>query len=151
MDRRFQGIFIPAEVWTDKRLNAIEKMVLMEIYSLDIEDGCFASNQYLADFCQCSERKISDSITKLKDLGYVYLKSFDGRVRKLGVRLAKFAFLPSKICEAENRNIKETKKENQKKKQIQSEHIRDYEERVYTKEELEKHVCKIDDFNPNEL
>ena len=54
MDRDFKGIWIPKEIWLDERLNALDKIILAEINSLDGEDGCYASNQYLAEFCQCS-------------------------------------------------------------------------------------------------
>jgi len=83
-ERAFKGIWIPREVWLDTRLSALDKSVLAEVDSLDNgEDGCYASNEYLAKFCQCSEWKISTSITKLIELGYLKRVSFDGRTRKL--------------------------------------------------------------------
>lgn len=89
-ERQFKGIWIDKEVWFDTRLNALEKVILMEIDSLDNEEsGCYASNKYLAEFCQCSETKISTAISKLIDLGYLYVKSFDGRIRILKSRLLK--------------------------------------------------------------
>lgn len=82
-NREFKGIWFPAEVWLDKRLTAIEKMILMEIDSLDNDSHCYASNEHLAEFCQCSQSKVSGAISKLKSLGYVRVKSFDGRKRIL--------------------------------------------------------------------
>lgn len=81
--REFKGVWFPAEVWLDERLTALEKIILIEIDSLDGENGCYASNEYLARFCQCSQSKVSSSITKLKKLGYIKVKSFDGRKRIL--------------------------------------------------------------------
>lgn len=81
--REFKGIWIPAEVWLDERLTALEKMILMEIDSLDNDDNCYASNEHLAKFCQCSQSKVSSAIAKLKKLGYIRVKSFDGRKRIL--------------------------------------------------------------------
>ena len=81
--REFKGIWIPAEVWLDERLTALEKMILMEIDSLDNDDNCYASNEHLAKFCQCSQSKVSSAIAKLKKLGYIKVKSFDGRKRIL--------------------------------------------------------------------
>ena len=81
--REFKGVWFPAEVWLDERLTALEKIILIEIDSLDGEDGCYASNEYLAKFCQCSQSKISGAIAKLKKLGYIRVKSFDGRKRIL--------------------------------------------------------------------
>ena len=81
--REFKGVWFPAEVWLDERLTALEKIILIEIDSLDGENGCYASNEYLAKFCQCSQSKVSSAITKLKNLGYIRVKSFDGRKRIL--------------------------------------------------------------------
>ena len=106
MERDFKGVWIPKEVWLDNRLNALDKVILTEIDSLDQgESGCYASNKYIADFCQCSERKVSDAITKLTKLGYIKLTSFDGRMRVLQSCLAKSASLPRKNCEADTQNL----------------------------------------------
>lgn len=90
LNRDFKGVWIPKEIWLDKRLTMLEKGILAEIDSLDTsEDGCYASNSYFAEFCQCSETKVSTAISKLIDLDYVYLKSFNGRIRNLKSRLSK--------------------------------------------------------------
>ena len=90
MDNRdFKGVWIPREVWLDERLSALDKIILTEIDSLDGERGCYASNKRLADFCQCSESKISKSISLLIELNYIYVESFDGRKRILRSRLSK--------------------------------------------------------------
>jgi DNA-binding Lrp family transcriptional regulator len=47
------------------------------------DDGCWASNEYLATFCQCSIPKVASAVSKLVDLGYIKRESFDGRRRKL--------------------------------------------------------------------
>lgn len=96
--RRFDGVWIPAEIWLSETLSLIDKIVLTEINSLDNEEtGCYASNQYLAKFCQCSERKITDSITKLKKMGLIEQISFNGRTRIL-----KIVRQSSKNCYAES-------------------------------------------------
>ena len=86
--RGFRGIFIPAFIWEDERLNALEKVILMEIDSLDNDEekGCWASNEHLAKFCQCTSTKISTAIKKLKELDYIELISFDGRHRNLKIK-----------------------------------------------------------------
>ena len=88
-DRAFKGVWIPKEVWLDTNLNALDKIIYAEIDSLATEDGCYASNKYLAEFCQCSEVKISRAISKLKKLGYLGLAGFNGRQRVLKSRLVK--------------------------------------------------------------
>lgn len=103
--RDFKGVWIDRAIWLDERLNALEKVILTEIDSLDNGEGCFASNDYLAKFCQCSERKITEAVSKLINLGYIYVKNFDGRKRTLGSRLAKIATLTSENCEPELQNL----------------------------------------------
>lgn len=99
--RDFKGVWIPKEVWLDERLSALEKIILTEIDSLDNgEKGCWASNSYLADFCQCSEATITRAITKLKDLGYLTFAAFDGRTRLLQSRLRKKTTEPPQNDEA---------------------------------------------------
>lgn len=100
-DRDFKGVWIPREVWLDERLSMLDKGILAEVDSLDTtEDGCFASNDYLAEFCQCSPTKISKSISKLIELGYLRVKSFDGRKRFLKSSLAKSASQPCRNDDA---------------------------------------------------
>ena len=100
--RDFKGVWIPKSVWLDSRLNALDKIILMEIDSLDTEEnGCYASNEYLSNFCQCSERKVSEAISKLTEFNYIYLESFNGRTRVLRSMLSNSAKQTSKICEAE--------------------------------------------------
>lgn len=83
ISRNFKGIWIPAEIWLDKRLSYFERCLLAEINSLDGEEGCYASNEYLANFFNERERKIQEGISKLKELGYIEQTSFNGRTRVL--------------------------------------------------------------------
>lgn len=50
MERDFKGIWIPKEIWLNTHLTMNEKLFLVEIDSLDNEKGCFASNDYFAEF-----------------------------------------------------------------------------------------------------
>lgn len=119
MDRDFKGIWIDKEIWLDKRLNALDKIILAEIDSLDIEEkGCWASNDYLAEFCQCNSITISRTIKKLKELGFIEQVSFDGRHRILKSRLSKMLRQPKQNDKAAltksvainiNNNIKNNK------------------------------------------
>ena len=107
--REFKGVWIPREVWLDRRLNALEKVILIEIDSLDsTERGCYASNKYIAEFCQCSETKVSTAISKLIKLGYLSIKSFNGRQRELKSSLSKNERQTIKNCEADTQNLKES-------------------------------------------
>ena len=145
-NRDFKGVWITKEVWLDTRLNALEKVILTEIDSLDNgEKGCYASNEHLAKFCQCSKTKVSTAIKKLIDCGYIYVQNFDGRKRELKSRLSNFERQNSKILKADyqilkesnidnntNNNIVSNKKERKKKKQTKS-----YDEQIaeYTQNE----------------
>jgi DNA-binding transcriptional ArsR family regulator len=83
MDRAFRGIWFPAEVYEDERLNWTDRVLLMEINSLDNDRGCFASNDYFAKFLRVSDRTVRESLARLRDLGLVTQESFDGRERVL--------------------------------------------------------------------
>ena len=108
-ERDFKGIWIPKEVWLDDRLNALDKVILAEIDSLDSsERGCWASNKHIADFCQCSETKVSTAISRLVKYGYICVQKFDGRQRELKSRLSKFERQNFKNCKAESQNLKES-------------------------------------------
>lgn len=81
--RDFKGVWIPKEIYLNKELNWTDKILLLEIDSLDNEDGCFASNAYFSEFLGISQINVSKSISKLKKLGYIRQESFDGRTRIL--------------------------------------------------------------------
>ena len=106
MPRDFKGIWIPRDIWLDERLTAIDKIICAEVDSLSTSDkGCYASNEYLANFCQCSVAKVSASISKLIEFGYIELKSFDGRYRVLEGSLLKNRSLPTKNSKADTQKI----------------------------------------------
>ena len=140
--RDFNGVWIPKKVWLDTRLNALDKVILMEIDSLDQgEKGCYASNEHLAEFCQCSKTKVSTAISKLIECGYLYIQNFDGRKRKLKSRLSNFERQNTKNCNADIQNLKESntvnntvnntvsnKKERKSKSKSYDEQIEEYTE-----------------------
>jgi hypothetical protein len=71
MERDFKGVWIPKEVWLDENLTWMEKLLLVEIDSLDKEKGCFASNKYFAEFFQLSPSRISELVSQLVCKGYI--------------------------------------------------------------------------------
>lgn len=108
LKREFRGVWIAREIWLDKRLNALDKVILAEIDSLDNDEtGCFASNDYLAEFCQCSKTTVSTAIRKLIDYGYIYVAKFDGRTRILKSRLSKIERQDFENCKAGLQNSQE--------------------------------------------
>ena len=87
-NRDFKGVWIPKEVWLNDKLSLVEKCLLVEIDSLDKgEKGCFASNEYLANFFNLSESRMANIISDLKKRGYLRQIYFDGRQR--GLRIVK--------------------------------------------------------------
>lgn len=87
-NRDFKGVWIPKEIWLNTDLSIIEKVLLVEIDSLDnSERGCFASNEYLASFVQLSEGRVANIISDLKKRKFIIQVFFDGRNR--GLRISK--------------------------------------------------------------
>jgi len=82
--RKWAGLWFPKELWFDEDLEPLEKLLLLEINSLDTDKlGCVASNKYLSKFLKTSERNIQRYILKLKKKNYIYQEKFDGRIRVL--------------------------------------------------------------------
>jgi uncharacterized phage protein (TIGR02220 family) len=73
-DRKFEGVWIPAEFWLDENLSIMEVALLTEIKSLDNDKGCFASNAYLSSFFGLSKGRISQLVNQLKDKGYITIQ-----------------------------------------------------------------------------
>ena len=105
MDNRdFKGVWIPKEIWLSEELKMLEKVILVEIDSLDNENHCIAGNEYLAEFCSCSLSAVTKAIKHLKELGYIEELEFDGRHRKL--RVVKNTKQDSKIYGAGSQNLR---------------------------------------------
>ena len=87
--RRFEGIWIPKEIWLDRSLSVYARMLLAEISSLHDEEmgGCFASNKYLADLLGLSAGGIANLLVDLRKRGFLETVSFDGRRRAMRVTL----------------------------------------------------------------
>ena len=92
-NRDFKGVWIPKEIWLNTDLFIIEKVLLVEIDSLDNSDrGCFASNEYLAKFVQLSEGRVANIISDLKKRKFIIQVFFDGRNRGLRINKSESSF-----------------------------------------------------------
>jgi hypothetical protein len=92
-NRDFKGVWIPKEIWLNNDLSIIEKVLLVEIDSLDNSDrGCFASNEYLAKFVQLSEGRVANIISDLKKRKFIIQVFFDGRNRGLRINKSESSF-----------------------------------------------------------
>ena len=79
----FKGLWIPKEIWDDGRLKLIEKIILALIVNLDTGDGCYASNAWIADFCGCTQRTVTNAIARLASSGRIKVLGYDGRKRHI--------------------------------------------------------------------
>ena len=70
-ERDFKGIWIPKEIWLSDQLSLMEKILFVEIHSLDNERGCYASNRHFSEFFGVSERQIQTYIAALKKKGFI--------------------------------------------------------------------------------
>lgn len=83
--RDFKGIWIPKEIWLSDQLSLMEKVLFVEIHSLDNERGCFASNNYFAEFFGMSARQISTHITSLRTKGFIEMQIVNRNERTIRV------------------------------------------------------------------
>lgn len=69
----------------------MEKVLFVEIHSLDNERGCFASNAYFAEFFGVSDRQIRNVISALKSKGFITVSVQNKNERTIHVT-GKFAY-----------------------------------------------------------
>ena len=71
-NRKFQGVWIPADLWLDRALSLTEKVMLVEISSLEHEErGCYATNAHFAEFFGLSNSRVSEIINGLAAKGFL--------------------------------------------------------------------------------
>lgn len=71
-ERQFKGVWIPREIWLSEDLTIQEKVILVEIDSLETEDrGCYASNKYFSDFFKLTSQRVSQIIKNLESKNYL--------------------------------------------------------------------------------
>lgn len=74
MERKFKGIWIPAELWKSKELSLQEKCLIAEIDSFTV---FFMSNKALADFMGVSKRRVQQIIMGLSEKGIVDVNTIE--------------------------------------------------------------------------
>ena len=75
---------VPYFILRNKSLKLGERLVLCEIIGLARQNGyCYAGNKYIAEKLGVSERLVSESVTKLKKLGFVKAKNTHTKIRQL--------------------------------------------------------------------
>jgi hypothetical protein len=105
--RDFKGIWIPKEIWLSSELSIMEKVLFVEIHSLDNERGCYASNKYFADFFRVSERQIRNYLATLKDKGFitVTIYNLNERVIRTAGRFARVPAAAVKQLQRDHQNL----------------------------------------------
>jgi DNA-binding MarR family transcriptional regulator len=111
-NRDFKGIWIPAKIWLSEELTLQEKVFLVEIDSLDNENGCWANNQYFADFFKISKTRVSLIIKSLVDKGYVFTQvdASKGNKRILSTSQTKVKEVIKESLRGSLRKVKEGRK-----------------------------------------
>ena len=79
-------MWIPKDVWLSPDLSIMEKVLFVEIHSLDNEKGCYASNRYFAEFFGMSERQIRNYLSALKQKGFIHVTIENRNERIIRVR-----------------------------------------------------------------
>src|ERR1043166_2077708 len=89
--RDFKGVWIPREIWLSPSLSLMEKVIFVEIDSLDNERGCFASNRHFAEFFGVSDRQIRTYVNSLTKKGFVTVtvKNRNERVIRVALKYAR--------------------------------------------------------------
>lgn len=75
----FTGVWIPKEVFQHPNLSPTAKFVYGIVDSLDNEDGCYASNGYLARSLGLAERQIRNLLKELDDLKLIVRADHNGQ------------------------------------------------------------------------
>lgn len=83
-ERNFQGIWIPAELWLDKTIPLTEKILFLEIQSLDNELGCIKTNKSLSNFLGVNPTTVSHLLKSMESKGLISItysnyNTFEGR------------------------------------------------------------------------
>jgi len=99
--RDFKGIWIPKEIWLSEQLSLMEKVLFVEISSLDNEHGCFASNKYFSDFFGIHARRICAHIASLKHKGFITMT-----IENQSERVIRVAGKYARVSDSEFRRMK---------------------------------------------
>lgn len=102
LERDFKGIWIPKEIWLSNNLTLHEKLFLVEIDSLDNDNGCFASNAHFMDFFGLSKNRCSEIIKSLEKKGYLKIEY----IREKGKSNIKQRII-KRVFEISNRGIRD--------------------------------------------
>jgi len=111
VERDFKGIWIPKEIWLNTHLTMNEKLFLVEIDSLDNEKGCFASNDYFAEFFGLSKNRCSEIIKSLEKKGFLSVSyKYKVGTKAIESRIIKLLEISIEVLEISTEGIRKTVK-----------------------------------------
>lgn len=91
----------PRILFSDKCLSRTDIDVLSLIISLALNKGyCYATNDYLKEYINSSERTINYSLSKLKKLDYIIVKNENSK-RRIYLNIEK---IPTKVADEDAEN-----------------------------------------------
>lgn len=117
MERNFKGIWIPKEIWLNNNLTLQEKAFLVEIDSLDNDEGCYATNEYFSKFFNLSKNRCSEvikSLEKKEMIVITYIRGNNGKknIEKRIIKLVEKSNTPIRKIDRATREIEEGYSEN---------------------------------------
>ena len=163
-ERQFKGIWIPKEIWLTSELSLQEKVILVEIESLEDEErGCFASNNYFAKFFNLTPSRVSQIINLLVEKKYLevdYIKKGKQTINRVirikrppypgvfnllnrGIKSSKGGYLEN--CEENNISSNNILKENNISKDILKEivdylNLKTHKSYKWNSKDTQKHI-----------
>lgn len=108
INRNFKGVWIPKEVWLAKELTVMEKLFLIEIDSLDNENGCFASNKHFSEFFGMTKGRCTQIIKELERKGLIEI-TYQREGKQIKKRTIKVVIKLNTLVNKLNRGSKNTK------------------------------------------
>jgi hypothetical protein len=81
----FKFLSLPIHFLKDGELSCEDKIILAEIYSLQKDAGCFASNAHFGGLTNLKERSVRRHLTDLEERGYLYAENRDSLRRRLWI------------------------------------------------------------------
>ena len=114
--RDLKGVWIPKEIWLNRDLSIMEKLFLVEIDSLDNEQGCFASNKHFSDFFDISKGRCTQIIKSLEEKGLVSIKH-EYKGKQIIRRTIRVVNKPNRLVNKLNRVVNKLNEGSKKTKQ----------------------------------
>ena len=90
-DFEMKGIWVPLEIWENKELTIQEKVIIIEVDSLDHGGGAYIQNEYFFEQFKISLKQTTCTINSLieKNLLFIYLGTEGQRLLKVNFDLLK--------------------------------------------------------------